>query len=58
MAMTAIFNCACIGKVSRTVTIPGKISKLFEDVPALVRQYLREHAGESDELDAAAAALE
>ena len=27
---------------------------LFEDVPALVRQYLRSHAGESEELDSAA----
>ena len=30
---------------------------LFEDVPALVRQYLRNHAGESEELDAAASTL-
>ena len=34
------------------------IEGLYEDVPALVRQYLRNHAGESEELDAVAAALQ
>ena len=34
------------------------VESLFEDVPTLVRQYLRQQAGKSEVLDAAAAALE